>query len=173
LHLIVWYMSIFFMLIFALAFGFVYMNSKQKAEYEPIQKKGYRIRSIYFTVLFLILVIAMGFTIRSLPYDRPVLANGEPTPVKVDAVQFGWMIDKTSFKVGETVEFQVTSQDVNHGFGIYDESMKSVAQTQAMPGYTNKVYYTFTKPGIYKILCLEYCGLAHHFMVSEIEVTEK
>jgi cytochrome c oxidase subunit 2 len=45
-----------------------------------------------------------------------------------------------------------------------------VTQTQAMPGYVNKLYHTFTKPGKYQILCMEYCGAAHHFMVTEFEV---
>lgn len=73
-------------------------------------------------------------------------------------------------KAGQPVEFDVTSKDVNHGFGIYDANMKVVTQTQAMPGYTNKLYYTFTKQGKYKILCLEYCGVAHHYMMTDFEV---
>jgi cytochrome c oxidase subunit II len=173
LHLIVWYLSILFMLLFALAFVFVFMRSKGKADYEPIQKKGYRIRTFYFIALAVILVAAMGLTLRNLPYDKPVQAGAEPTVVHVEAVQFGWVMDKTIFEVGETVEFLVTSKDVNHGFGLYDENMKVLGQTQAMPGYTNKMYYTFKKPGKYQILCLEYCGVAHHFMMSEVEVVTK
>jgi heme/copper-type cytochrome/quinol oxidase subunit 2 len=42
------------------------------------------------------------------------------------------------------VEFQVTSADVNHGFGIYDRSGRLLAQTQAMPGITNRLVYTFS-----------------------------
>jgi len=45
-----------------------------------------------------------------------------------------------------------------------------VAQTQAMPGYTNVLRHTFKDPGNYKILCLEYCGLVHHGMMSELTV---
>jgi cytochrome c oxidase subunit II len=72
--------------------------------------------------------------------------------------------------VGKAVEFHVTGSDVNHGFGIYDPQLRLVAQTQAMPGYTNVLRHTFTKPGSYKILCLEYCGLAHHTMMAEFNV---
>ncbi|PXV76312.1 hypothetical protein [Nitrosomonas eutropha] len=73
-------------------------------------------------------------------------------------------------KSGQPVEFQVSAADVNHGFGIYDENLVLIAQTQAMPGYTNKLIHTFDKPGKFKILCLEYCGLAHHVMITELTV---
>lgn len=48
--------------------------------------------------------------------------------------------------------------------------MRIVAQTQAMPGYTNVLRYTFTEPGVYRVLCLEYCGVEHHDMKTEINV---
>jgi cytochrome c oxidase subunit II len=79
-------------------------------------------------------------------------------------------LSRSQVPVGQSVEFHVTSADVNHDFAIYDPGMHVVAQTQAMPGYTNKLDYTFSKPGTYKILCLEYCGIAHHNMMSEIKV---
>jgi len=73
-------------------------------------------------------------------------------------------------EVGKPVVFKVTGADVNHGFGIYNEDLRLLGQTQAMPGYTNKLVYTFNKPGKYRILCLEYCGLAHHAMITELNV---
>jgi cytochrome c oxidase subunit 2 len=68
------------------------------------------------------------------------------------------------------VVFRVTGADVNHGFGVYNENLELVTQVQAMPGYTNKLVYTFDQPGKYRILCLEYCGLAHHAMMGELNV---
>jgi cytochrome c oxidase subunit 2 len=50
--------------------------------------------------------------------------------------------------------------------------MRIVAQTQAMPGYTNILRYTFSQPGTYQVLCLEFCGLAHHDMKAEIAVAQ-
>ena len=49
--------------------------------------------------------------------------------------------------------------------------MRIVTQTRAMPGYTNMLRYTFTKPGICQVLWPEYCGLGHHDMNAEINVT--
>ena len=81
-------------------------------------------------------------------------------------------MSESQAKVGENVVFNVTAIDVTHGLGIYDPDMRLITQTQAMPGYTNSLAVTFDAPGTYKLLCMEYCGLAHHGMVSEFTVTE-
>jgi cytochrome c oxidase subunit 2 len=67
------------------------------------------------------------------------------------------------------VEFRVTSLDVNHGVAIFDPDGKLVGQTQAMPGYVNRLFVRLRKPGSYTIRCLEYCGTAHHVMQSGFE----
>ncbi len=72
---------------------------------------------------------------------------------------------------GRPVEFRVTAGDVNHGMGVYDETLRLLVQVQAMPGFTNRLVYTFAEPGTYRLLCLEYCGLAHHGMIAELKVT--
>ena len=59
---------------------------------------------------------------------------------------------------------------MNHGFAIYKDKNHMVAQAQAMPGYVNKLQVRFTEPGDYEVLCLEYCGLAHHGMRAVIKV---
>jgi cytochrome c oxidase subunit 2 len=71
---------------------------------------------------------------------------------------------------GALIEFRVTSLDVNHGFGLYGPDGRLVAQTQAMPGYVNRLRVRLDRPRAYLILCLEYCGLAHHAMRAEVTV---
>jgi cytochrome c oxidase subunit II len=170
---VAWVVSLIFMVLIALVFAVVAFKSKERREYEPIKKKWYKARTVYGTALVIVLLTLTIYTLRELPYNQPVYgAETEPTVVNVEAMQFAWKMSQTEFKVGEPVEFHVTSIDATHGFGIYDENMTMLAQTQAMPEYTNKVYITFDKPGTYEILCLEYCGLAHHLMIQKIEVTE-
>ncbi|HCY42855.1 MAG TPA: hypothetical protein DHV48_16155 [Prolixibacteraceae bacterium] len=70
----------------------------------------------------------------------------------------------------QLIEFRVTSLDVNHGFAIYDQSNNLIAQTQAMPGYVNRLRWKFKEPGNYNILCLEYCGMAHQVMRATLTV---
>ena len=68
------------------------------------------------------------------------------------------------------IEFIVTSADVNHNFAIYNDKGVLLTQVQAMPGYNNKLQYMFTEKGEYSLLCLEYCGVAHGFMMGKIQV---
>jgi len=60
---------------------------------------------------------------------------------------------------------------VNHGFGIYDPHGHFVVQVQVVPGKTQKLVHTFSTPGRYRILCLEFCGLDHHLMQTVLVVT--
>jgi cytochrome c oxidase subunit 2 len=170
---VAWYASLFFMSLIAIVFIVVALKAKKREAYDPIKKKWTKARRPYIIGLVTLMVVVSLYTLRELPYDQPVYGEGiDPVVVDVEAFQFGWEISQTEFKVGEPVEFLVTTRDVTHGFGIYDEDMTLLAQTQAMPEYTNPVYITFDEPGTYQILCMEYCGLAHHLMTAEITVTE-
>jgi cytochrome c oxidase subunit II len=169
---IAWNLTLFFVSVMILTFGFIVARSAgKKADYDPIVKKAYRIRTIFFWVLIVGLLPTAIYTISKNPYSLPASAQSTaPQVVKAVGQQFGWNLSSKEFKVGQPVEFDVTSTDVNHGFGIYDENMHLLAQTQAMPDYTNKLYYTFQKPGTYQILCLEYCGVGHHVMIAKVTV---
>lgn len=168
---VAWIVSLFFMLIVAAVFGWVAFRSTERQDYEPITKKWYKRRTVYGISLVIFMLIIMVYTLRDLPFNEPAYSEDtEPKVVDVEAIQFGWNISETEFEVGDSVEFMVTTADVTHNFGLYDPEMNIIAQTQAMPEYTNVVYITFDEPGIYEVLCLEYCGLGHHQMVAELTV---
>jgi cytochrome c oxidase subunit II len=171
---IAWYTTVFLVFLLLLAFSFVYGESQKLKDYGPIQEKGYKIRKYYFIGLVAIMVFMSAVTLSKLPYHDPHHVKAENAhTVKVNAMQYAWEFSDENFVVGEPVEFIVTSKDVTHGFGLYDPELKLIAQTQAMPGYENTVHVTFTKPGTYKILCLEYCSVGHHVMMKEIVVKPK
>ena len=136
-----------------------------------LAERAYRIRRVFFWALVLTGTPLTFYTLADLPYD--IARAGEP-PQVIEAVghQWRWALSADRVVAGREVEFRVTSADVNHGFGIYDADMRLVAQTQAMPGYTNRLRHTFARPGVYRVLCMEYCGLVHHNMVVEITATE-
>lgn len=170
----VWQVSIVLMALLLFVFAFVFANSRRRAEdYTPLQKRAYRIRTRLFWALMLTLGPAMIYNLIDLPYDAARANVGASAEVQlVDAVgyQWRWELSRDRLATGQPVEFRITSADVNHGFGIYDTHMRLVAQAQAMPGYTNKLRHTFTEAGTYRILCMEYCGVAHHNMIAELRV---
>jgi cytochrome c oxidase subunit II len=165
-----WQVSLFLIIILMAIFVFVVMNSGHKKDYGQVKKKAYRIRNWAFIIVIGLMVAGTILTIKDIPFERPVYGSEKPVIVDAVAKQFAFELSQTEFEVGQPIEFLVTSADVNHGFGIYDEDMNIIAQTQAMPEYTNTIYYTFKKPGTYQILCMEYCGVAHHVMIGSFEV---
>src|SRR5699024_7785519 len=109
------------MLMVAIVFGRVALKSTEKADYKPIVKKWYKVRKVYGTGLVIFMIIVMIYTLRELPFNQPVYSeSSQPTIIDVEAIQFGWNISQTEFVVGESIEFNVTTDDVTHGFGIYD-----------------------------------------------------
>ncbi len=136
----------------------------------------YRVRRVYATVLIAVLVGALALTLGKTPY---VAYAGEQPAIRVDVTGHMWswelhLADDPSAPLvlprGKLIEFAVSSGDVNHGFGIYDDQGRLLGQTQAMPGYVNRLRMVFDEPGAYHVLCLEYCGLMHHNMLTEFNV---
>lgn len=171
IQVVVWFASFIFILLIAGVFLWVAVKSKESNDYQPIVKKWYKARSIYGVLLVVLMLAVTIYTLRELPFNEPShVHSASIIEVDAEAFQFGFTMSQEEFSVGDTVKFNVTTRDVTHGFGIYDPDMDLIAQTQAMPEYNNSFYTTFDKPGTYLVLCLEYCGIAHHAMKMEFEV---
>ncbi|WP_038246803.1 cupredoxin domain-containing protein [Ghiorsea bivora] len=166
---IAWAISIWLMGLLGAAFIFVIIKSGDAVDATAVQGPAGKIRAILFWLILIVGVPVGMLTLEKLPYSTS--ADGNIQIVEIEGSQYNWDISPMEIEVGRPVEFHVTSADVTHGFAIYDDTMTLIAQTQAMPEYTNVLTYTFTKPGVYKILCLEYCGMGHHTMSEEITVT--
>lgn len=70
---------------------------------------------------------------------------------------------------GSTLDIYVTSKDVTHGFQIQGTNVN----VMAIPGVVTNARVHIDKPGIYPVLCHEYCGLAHENMNAILEVSDK
>jgi len=149
---------------------------------EQVVPAIYRIRRRYFTVIVVVLVAALVLTLPRVPYPAAA-GTGEPhAAVSVTGYQWSWVFQPEAgqgvrldggtlvLPAGELIEFRVAAADVNHGMGIYDSEGRLLAQTQAMPGYVNRLRHRFEEPGTYHVLCMEFCGLVHHNMIARIEV---
>ena len=123
----------------------------------------------WFVVVLVGLFVLFLGTIFLVPYGET--AGARKQVVRVTGVQFAWAIEPQTVRTGLPVEFLATSRDVSHAFGIYDAQHRLVLQAQVVPGRTQKVVHTFTRPGRYHVLCLEFCGLKHHEMLSTLRVT--
>jgi len=166
----VWILTLLCLAVLVSVFGYVITRSTEVSDYAEVQRKWYAIRGKWFLCLAVFGIGVSLATLLPFPVAAQHSATAGASPVNVVGHQWYWTIDDTEYEVGETIEFRVTSADSTHGFGIYDESGALLTQTQAMPRYTNRVLYAFDKPGTYSVLCLEYCGLAHHAMTAQLTV---
>lgn len=129
---------------------------------------GYALRRGWLWVLAGVSVIALGISIPAFPYPQ-----GRQTGAhhyRVTAMQYGFQVTPSSVVARDPIVFDVTSKDVNHGFGIYDPAGHLIAQVQAMPMYVNHLPLRLARRGHYTIRCLEYCGIAHASMQGAFEV---
>ncbi len=162
-------------------FTYVYASSKKAGQEKQGMSNPLRKRFWFLLILFVVLGIFASVTIPKSPYF--LFADETPKKiVHVSAMQFAFILSEKAIDpkspsgepielpANELVEFRVTSLDVNHGFAIYDQSNTLITQTQAMPGYVNRLRHKFKEPGKYNILCLEFCGMAHHGMRSSFIV---
>lgn len=138
-------------------------------EQAEVQHRGYVIRGRWFLGLMLCLLVTFFATIPFFPYLAAAEALQPAEKVSVIAQQFAFIMPDR-FPLNRRILFEVTSRDVNHGFGIYDPQGQLIAQTQAMPDYVNYLAITFHQPGHYTVRCLEYCGVAHAVMQKDFTV---
>jgi cytochrome c oxidase subunit 2 len=164
-----WLLTLALMLLLAVIFVAVIWQAALPATYASSHSTG-RYRQLLFWSLAVIGVIVTYTTLSPWPYNPGPRSTDAPLRVNAVSEQWSWSVDRTQLPLNKPVVFFVTSRDVNHGFGLYDSNLKLLTQVQAMPGYVNRVHYTFTKPGQYRVLCLEYCGLVHHDMIAELTV---
>ncbi len=167
----IWIGIAFVVLAVALAalFTAVGLSSRSDVAYARVQATGYWLRRRWLALLVVVGVLVVGLSFFDLPY-----ATGSGigrTRVTVTGGQFFWSLNPSQVPAGTRVRFDVTSVDVNHGFGLYDPHGHLIGSVQAMPGYHNELDLTLTDPGVYRIRCLEFCGLNHATMFGTFTVT--
>jgi cytochrome c oxidase subunit 2 len=154
--------------VLAAIFVGVALSSRSDIAYERVQRVGYWLRRRWLVLLLVFGVLVLGITFFDLPYASGSGSNR--TLVKVTAGQFFWSIDPGSVRTDAPLRFDVTSVDVNHGFGLYDPHGHLIGSVQAMPGYHNELDLTLHDPGTYRVRCLEFCGLNHAVMQADFTV---
>jgi len=164
---------------------FIYVAWSTRRVRDIDYHSAYALRKKLLFVVLVVLVIGLTMTLAKTPYPRS--SDIPDQVVFVVGKQFSFGISASPIanddeylaatystpvqvNAGSLVEFRVTSFDVNHGFSIYSPSNHLIGQTQAMPGYVNRLRLRFNEPGRYHVLCLELCGSGHHRMRGVFDV---
>jgi cytochrome c oxidase subunit 2 len=158
-------------LLLASAFLVIGVQAGSDVSVERVHRVGYWLRKRWLALLVVIGVLVLGISFFDLPYASGGSAGR--TSVTVTGGQFFWSLQPDRVPAGSRVRFDVTSVDVNHGFGLYDPHGHLIGSVQAMPGYHNKLDLTLSEPGVYRIRCLELCGLNHATMEGSFTVVRR
>lgn len=128
-----------------------------------------RRETTWLVLMIAVLFVLLMGTIFYVPYGDS--AGPGSQVVRVTGVQFAWAIDVPQPLVtGVPVTFRARSSDVAHGFGVYNPEGTLIFQAQVVPELEQEIVHTFRDPGVYEVLCLEFCGVRHHDMKSTFEV---
>ena len=175
-----------FTVVIAVVFVWIGLSTRLPASVDV--KRAYGIRRVFFIVGTTAAVVLLVATVPLAPYaragaraDRGVYVaarqfdfvfSDEPITSAADLAQVP-RIANLEVAAGTLVEFRVTSLDVTHGFALYGAERQIIAQTQAMPGYFNRLLVRFDEPAQYKVFCLEYCAAGHHLMQAQVAVNQQ
>jgi len=144
---------------------------------DPSEKKVIGITGAVLALFIFSILYAMGRNNElpeCLPFNKaylePKITQLDKKTFQVYAVAQMWQFQPNQITIpaGSEVDFFVTSKDVVHGFNISEKNVNLMA----IYGNINKTTVKFEKPGIYKIICHEYCGVGHQAMQAEVIVTE-
>jgi cytochrome c oxidase subunit 2 len=158
-------------LLLAGAFLVIGVQAGSDVSAERVHRVGYWLRKRWLALLVVIGVLALGVSFFDLPYASGGSAGR--TAVTVTGGLFLWSLQPARVPAGSRVRFDVTSVDVNHGFGFYDPHGHLIGSVQAMPGYHNTLDLTLSEAGVYRIRCLELCGLNHATMEGSFTVVRR
>jgi len=112
---------------------------------------------------------AEKYTVRyETEYDIPVVHPPAGADIYMAARQydFGYILE---LEKDQTYRFHLSSVDVNHGFSIQPINLN----LQIVPGYDYVNTITPDTAGEFYIVCNEFCGIAHHEMITKIYVVDK
>ena len=156
-------------LLLVLVFAVIAAQAGSEVSAQRVHDVGYWLRKRWLALLLVTGVLVVGVSFFDLPFATG--SDSGQTVVKVTGGQFFWSLAPDHVPAGSRVRFDISSVDVNHGFGFFDPHGHLVGSVQAMPGYHNKLDLNLSESGVYKIRCLEYCGLNHSTMESTFTVT--
>ena len=126
-----------------------------------------KVKPKYFYA-FVVFLTAIGMSIHLVTYNTipwvKTDLHGQNSPT---AQQFKFTVadhkfnlpsEKLDVKCGELIEFNVLSEDLTYGFGLFRQDHSMIFQMQVIPGHDNIIKWKFTKDELLSIRSTEYSG---------------
>lgn len=124
----------------------------------------------FFGVLVVIGVSLHLVTAATIPWVESEIRGEEPVEIyAITMADHEFILPSPVIEVpcDEPVRFDVTSEDLTYGFGLFRADNSMVMQMQVVPGHDNRLLWEFGKNGTYTIRSTEYSGPAGYRMTVE------
>src|SRR5262249_40817154 len=168
----------------ALRWGAGLSSPRRDKRPPPQARYNMPIEIMYTAVPFVLIAVLFYFTAKDEDYLNKIPAKPAVT-VDVLGFQWSWQFRYPQYHVtnvgnvygegplpvlevpvGETVQFNLTAQDVVHAFWVPEFLFKR----DVIPGHPNHFTVTLTKTGTWTGHCSELCGLYHSKMLFTFKV---
>jgi len=122
--------------------------------------------AIFYTFVGFLTVLGVSLhivTYNTIPWAEMDLNRADYKPdktfvIKVKDHQFVMPYEKIVINVNDNVLFDVQSEDLTYGFGLFRKDNSMMFQMQVVPGHRNDLLWHFDREGTYSIRSTEYSG---------------
>ncbi len=165
--------SIYSFMIISVVAWFAY-NLTKKEKAKPI------VRIPFYTYMAFLVAGGVGhhiFTYNTVPWvsedmTRHEISADQTFNITIKKHLFTMPDEKIVIECGQHVLFDVVSEDLTYGFGLFRKDHTMVTQMQVNPGSKNDLMWTFNHDGVFDLMSTEYSGPAGNamFIANAVEV---
>jgi len=124
------------------------------------------VRIPFYGYMAFLIIAGVGhhiFTYNTIPWVSEDITRDQITPdatYNFEITKHKWALpaEKIIIQCGQTIEFDVVSNDLMYGFGLFRQDGSLVTQMQVNPGSSNDILWTFHHNGIFDLVSTEYSG---------------
>lgn len=122
--------------------------------------------ALFYSLVGFLVVIGVSLHIvthetipwKSMDLNRATIKADKTFNISMANHKFNLPAEKIIIKTNDKVLFNVTSEDLTYGFGLFRQDNSMLFQMQVLPGHRNDILWQFDRPGIYSIRSTEYSG---------------
>ncbi len=136
--------------------------------------KGNKVsKTLFYSFVSFLVVLGVSLhivTFNTIPWvsmdlDRKNIEADQVFDIVMEDHTFILPEEEMLIQCGQKVMFNVTSNDLTYGFGLFRQDHSMLFQMQVVPGHVNDILWEFKVNGIYTIRSTEYSGPAGHQMI--------
>jgi cytochrome c oxidase subunit 2 len=165
--------SVFLLMLIAFLIIYFVIRYRAKKNPHPADIRGSVWLEIVWTAVPTFLVLTM-FYYGLTGFERLRKVPEGAMKIRVTSRMWSWgfeyengmKVEDLKVPVGKPIHLILTSEDVIHSFYVPALRIKQ----DALPGMENHLWFEATRAGTYDVLCAEYCGLRHSYMLTKLVV---